>query len=480
MIISTISSTATEGACEERISLMTRRLVVVGGNAGGLTAASQARYRVGPDELEIVAFERGNYASYSSCGIPFFVSDAIDDIDRLVVRTPDEFRDRQAIEVRIEHDVIAIDTARRVVTVVDRASSGGDEYEAPFDALVIATGAVPRRLDVPGAEGGGVFGVQTLDDGVRVRDYVHEVQPASAVIVGGGYIGLELAEALLHRGLSVTLVEAGPQPMSTLDPDMGELVADALRHAGAALVLSTTVSAVDRDSDGHVCGVVAGDATVAAELVVFGLGTHPNGELARLAGIAVGETGGIVTDRRMRTRTEGVWAAGDCVETLHLVSGRPVAVALGTHATKQGRVAGIDIAGGHAAFPGVLGTAVTRICDLEIGRTGLNAREAEQAGFEFETYSADATTRAGYLPNAEPIRTKFVIERAGGRVLGAQICGGRGAAKRIDTMAVAITRGVTVDELLVMDLGYAPPLAPTWDPLLVTARRAVDQRARAS
>jgi NADPH-dependent 2,4-dienoyl-CoA reductase/sulfur reductase-like enzyme len=451
---------------------VTQRLLVVGGDAAGMSAASQARRRRGPDELEIVAFERGRYTSYSACGIPYLVGGVVADFGRLIVRDPDTFRSKYAIGVHLRHEVTAIDLDRRMLRV--RGLDGGTQRAEPFDQLLVATGAVPARPGLPGADAAGIAGVQTLDDGLELLRLLDRERPARVVVVGGGYIGLEMAEALVMRGLEVALVEAGPQPMRTLDPDMGALVADALRQVGVRVYLGERVEGFAVDA-GHVRAVATAARTLPADLVVLGLGTHPNSALAEQAGIPVGTTGGIRTDRRMRSLADGVWAAGDCVETTHLVSGRPVAIALGTHANKQGRVAGINLGGGYATFPGVLGTAVSKICGVEVARTGLNQAETAQAGFDQLGVVVDSTTRAGYFPGAMPMTIKLVVERRSGRLLGAQIVGRENAAKRIDALAVAIWNHMTVEEMSGLDLSYAPPFAPVWDPVLIAARKAAER-----
>ncbi|MEX1009405.1 MAG: FAD-dependent oxidoreductase [Acidimicrobiia bacterium] len=450
---------------------MTRRLLVIGGDAAGMSAASQARRRRDVDALEIVAFERGNHVSYSACGIPSFVASEVATSDELIARDISEFRDGLDIDVRIRHEVVEIDVSRRAVHV--RALDDATERWEPFDELVVATGAVPVRPSLPEFDASDVFGLQVLDDGIALRRAIDTGSPRRAVVVGGGYIGLEIAEALVMRGLSVTLVDAGAQPMHTLDPDMGALVADALRAAGVTVHLDERVEAIDHPS-GNGLTVITTARTVPADLVVCGLGTRPNSGLAARAGVPVGVTGGVVTDARMHTAIEGVWAAGDCVETRHRVSGRAVAIALGTHANKQGRVAGINIGGGSASFPGVIGTAITKICGVEIARTGLNEAQAADAGFEFVSVAIDSTTKAGYFPGAAPIRLKMIADAKDGRVLGAQIVGGDGAAMRIDAIAVAIWSGMTVDELSSLDLAYAPPFAPVWDPILIAARKGAE------
>ena len=451
---------------------MAERLVVIGGDAAGMSAASQARRRRPADELQIVAFERGRFTSYAACGIPYMVGGLVEDAQKLVARTPQVFRDRFQIDARTGHEVVAIDTGNRTVRVRDLSEER--EFDEPWDHLVVATGAQPLRPSIPGIELEGILGVQTLDDGLAVERAL-EGRPESAVVVGGGYIGLEMAEALVMRGLRVTLVEMAPQPMRTLDPDMGALVADGLRKAGVELRLEEPVKAFEGRS-GRVEAVVTSAGSLAADVVILGLGTRPRSGLAGEAEIPLGETGGIITDRRMRTPVDGVWAAGDCVETFHRVSRRPVAIALGTHANKQGRVAGMNLGGEYATFPGVVGTAISKICDVEVARTGLNEREAREAGLEFETVRVDSSTRAHYYPGAEKMTTKLLAELGSGRLLGGQIVGGAGSAKRIDVLAACLWNEMTVDEMQGMDLSYAPPFSPVWDPVLITARKAAEQR----
>jgi NADPH-dependent 2,4-dienoyl-CoA reductase/sulfur reductase-like enzyme len=450
---------------------VTERLVVIGGDAAGMTAASRARRRRAFDDLEIVAFERGPYTSYSACGIPYFVAEQVSDVDALVARSPEEHR-KNGIDARTGHEVVEIDVNRRRVRVRDLAE--GVERDEPFDQLVVATGSVPSRPDVPGADADGIFGVQTLVDGVTVRRAVDERAPRRAVVVGGGYVGLEMAEALVRRGIEVAIVDRTAQPMAaTLDEEMGAILADAVRAVGVTLHLGEAVDGFEAD-DGTVRAVRTANRSLPADIVILGLGVRPNSELARDAGIAVGDLGGIVTDDRMETSVAGVWAAGDCVESVDRITGLPVVVALGTHANKQGRVVGINATGGDVRFPGVVGTAASKICAYEIARTGLTERQAAALGIDVVAATIESTTRAGYYPDAAPITVKVVAERPGGRILGAQIVGSEGAGKRIDVVATAIWNRMTVDEVASLDLSYAPPFSPVWDPVLVAARKAAD------
>ncbi|MCF2526661.1 FAD-dependent oxidoreductase [Yinghuangia soli] len=452
------------------------RLVVIGGDAAGASAASQARLRRPPGELEVVVLERGTYTSYSACGIPYWVGGLVDGPDALIARSPEEHR-RRGVDVRTGTEAEGIDLDRREVAVRDRAT--GAASRLGFDQLVIATGATPVRPPLPGIDAPGVHGVQTLDDGRALIDALAPDR-TRAVVIGGGYIGIEMAEAMKLRGLDVTVLDRGAQPMSTLDPDMGVLVHEQMEAMGIDVVTHADVQAVETGPDGRVRAVVTADGTYPADLVVLGMGARPNTGLAREAGLPLGDSGGLRTDLRMRVwggdpRHAGIWAAGDCVEVLNLVSGRFQHIALGTHANKQGRVAGMNIGGGYATFPGVVGTAVSKVCDLEIARTGLREKDADAAGFAYETATIQSTGRAGYYPGADKMTVKMLAERTTGRLLGVQIVGRDGAAKRIDVAAVALTARMTVEDLTALDLGYAPPFSPVWDPILVAARKAAQK-----
>jgi NADPH-dependent 2,4-dienoyl-CoA reductase/sulfur reductase-like enzyme len=453
------------------------RLVVIGGDAAGMSAASQARRLRGPDELEIVAFERGHFTSYSACGIPYWVGGDVPDRDRLIARTPEEHRER-SIDLRMRTEVTGIDVAGARVRSRD-LGTGAEEWTS-YDRLVIATGARPVRPDLPGSDAPGVHGVQTLDDGQALLDSLSATKGRRAVVVGAGYIGVEMAEALINRGYEVTVVNRGKEPMSTLDPDMGRLVHTAMEGLGITMVDDAEVTAFLTGAEGRVGAVVTKDATYPADVVVLGIGVRPETTLARAAGLPLGDHGGLLTDLAMRVRGhENIWAGGDCVEVLDLVSGRERHIALGTHANKHGQVIGSNVAGGYATFPGVVGTAVSKVCDLEIARTGLREKDARRAGLRFETVTIESTSRAGYYPDSALMTVKMLAEHRTGRLLGVQIVGREGAAKRVDIAAVALTAGMTVEQMTMLDLGYAPPFSPVWDPVLVAARKAVAKVRRA-
>ncbi|MFJ6552161.1 FAD-dependent oxidoreductase [Streptomyces luteogriseus] len=452
------------------LSRTRERLVVIGGDAAGMSAASQARRLKGPGELEIVAFERGHFTSYSACGIPYWVGGDVTDRDELVARTPEEHRARD-IDLRLRTEVTEIDPAGQRVRARDVESA--EESWTSYDKLVIATGARPIRPDMPGADAAGVHGVQTLDDGQALLDTLEGTRGRRAVVVGAGYIGVEMAEALIKRGYEVTVVNRGSEPMSTLDPDMGRLVHEAMEGLGITMVNDAEVTKILTGDDGAVRAVVTDDREYPADVVVLGIGVRPETALARAAGLPLGPHGGLLTDRSMRVRGhENLWAGGDCVEVLDLVSGQERHIPLGTHANKHGQVIGTNIGGGYATFPGVVGTAVSKVCDLEIARTGLREKDARRVGLRFESVTIESTSRAGYYPNASPMTVKMLAEHRTGRLLGVQIVGREGAGKRVDIAAVALTAGMTVEQMTALDLGYAPPFSPVWDPVLVAARKA--------
>ncbi|MFE0732733.1 FAD-dependent oxidoreductase [Streptomyces antibioticus] len=446
------------------------RLVVIGGDAAGMSAASQARRLKGPGELEIVAFERGGFTSYSACGIPYWVGGAVPDRDALIARTPEEHRAR-GIGLRLRTEVTRIDVAGRRVHARDLDS--GAESWTSYDKLVVATGARPIRPEMPGADAAGVHGVQTLGDGQELIDSLARARGRRAVVVGAGYIGVEMAEALIDRGFEVTVVNRGSEPMATLDPDMGRLVHRAMEGLGITMVNDAEVTGVRTGDDGRVRAVVTDAAEYPADVVVLGIGVRPETSLAEAAGLPLGAHGGLLTDLGMRVRGHtDIWAGGDCVEVLDLVSGQERHVPLGTHANKHGQVIGTNAGGGYATFPGVVGTAVSKVCDLEIARTGLREKDAHRAGLRYETVIIKSTSRAGYYPGSSPMTVKMLAERRTGRLLGVQIVGREGAGKRVDIAAVALTAGMTVEQMTALDLGYAPPFSPVWDPVLVAARKA--------
>jgi NADPH-dependent 2,4-dienoyl-CoA reductase/sulfur reductase-like enzyme len=454
---------------------MGSRVVVIGGDAAGMKAAAELRRRL-PESDEVVVFERTDRTSYSACGIPFWVAGDVESADALVSRSPEEHR-RRGVDVRIGSEVTEIDVDAAMVTVW----SDDAEDRVDYDRLVIATGAEPLRPDLPGIDADGIFGIQTLADGQVVIDALAR-EPERVVVVGSGYIGLEMAEACTLRGFDTTVVEKHPVPLSIIEPELGEKIGAAMRAHGINLRTGTEVTGFALE-DGRVSGVeIGGDEpeTLPADVVILGMGVAARSDLAVKAGLPTGDKGGIVTDARQRVAGfDGIWAAGDCVVTRDRTTGELVHAPLGTHANKQGMVVADSIAADllgeepRLEFPGIVQTAITKFCDLEIARTGLGEEQARAAGFEPVVEAIDTTTIAGYLPHAGDMTVVMVADRATRRVLGVQIVGDRNAGLRIDAAATAITAGMTADEVMMLDLAYAPPFASVWSPLLVAARAVV-------
>lgn len=456
---------------------MAERVVVIGAVAAGMSAASQALRVAKRNErtLDVVVVDSGNWTSYSACGIPYWVAGDIADPQDLVARTAEQHR-RNGIDLRLGTEATALDLDRRTVAITDLGSGTHDRLD--YDHLVLTTGAEPVRPNLPGVDAAGVYGVETIEDGTALLDHLAG-DVRHAVVVGAGYIGIEMAEAMVRRGLDVTVVDKAEQPMTTLDPELGKLVHDAMEGMGIKVVTSAEVAGFDTDDAGTVTAVRTSDSTFPADLVVLGIGVRPTTSLAKAAGVPLGDSGGIVVDDHLRVPgLDRVWAAGDCVESWHRVLRRPAYVPLGTHANRQGRILGTNLAGDDITYPGVLGTAVSKVCDLEVGRTGLGEGQAAAEGYDSVSVTIESSTRAGYFPGAKPITVKVIAERGSGRLLGAQIVGRTESAKRIDPFAVALWNEMTVDELAMADLSYAPPFSPALDPVTIAARKTAETLGR--
>ncbi len=444
------------------------KLVVIGGDAAGMSAASKVR-RAQP-EREIVVFERGKHTSYAACGMPYFIAGQVEDSDDLIARTPEAFRDEHNIDVRTLHEVLKIDVDSKQVEV--RNIIEDSTFWESFEELLIATGASPIRPDFEGIESKGIFGLSTLQSGIDVFEYIEEQSPKKAVIVGGGYIGIEMAEALLDLNMEVTLFDMAPQVMTTMDKDMADLISVYMRDSGVDLYLNEKLERFE-SKKGRVSAVVTDQREVDADLVILGMGVKPNSELADGTPIETGVKGAIKVNKKLQTSVPGIWAAGDCAESFHLIKKAQTWIALGTVANKHGLVAGMNLSGDEIDFPGVCGTAITKFKDLEISRTGLSEKELEDSGIKYKTATIESRTRSGYYPGSDKITVKLISEEKSGKVLGGQIVGFSGSAKRIDTVVTAITAGMTAQNIVDLDLSYAPPFSPVWDPVQTAARRLV-------
>ncbi|MGJ9412707.1 FAD-dependent oxidoreductase [Aeromicrobium sp. CF4.19] len=456
---------------------MAPRVLVIGGDAAGMTAASAINRLV--DDVEIVVLERGTYTSYSACGVPYWIAGDIDSCDDLVARTPQQHREL-GIDVRLESTAESIDVEGRTVTWSDEAGT----HEISWDRLVVATGARSVRPDLPGIDAEGIHTIKDLHDGHAVLDHLGQ-GVRRAVVVGSGYIGIEMAEAFAARGLDTTVLERDSTPLPIVEDHVGEVIAKRMAERDVTLVTDAEVTGFDVDAEGRVQAVRTADGTYAADIVVAAFGVTPRSEL--LPDAEKGVKGGIVTDDQQRvSESEHVWSAGDCVVTLDRISGGLVHLPLGTHANKQGLVAGESIAASLGAtwsrrtFPGVVQTAITKFCDLEIARTGLGEEQAREAGFTPVVATIETTTRAGYYPGAESMWGLGIADAQTRRLLGVQVAGGQGAGLRIDTAAMALWSELTVDEIVMTDLSYAPPFSSVWSPVQVIARALTKELSEGS
>lgn len=448
-----------------------QHLVVIGGVAAGMSAASKAR-RTNRD-LAITVFERGEWISYSACGLPYFVGGLVESEQQLVARTVEQFA-RQGVDVRLRHAVTSIDTRNKTVRVLNNAKPDSAPMDVPYDALIIAAGARPFRPPVEGIDLDGVFHLYTMPDALAMREYIAMRRPRHAVIVGGGYIGLEAAENLERRGIKIAVVQRPPQLFSSVDHEITELVEQELQRHDVDLTLCTSALSACEGEAGRVTCIQTTHGKLDTDMVLLATGVRPNVELAAGAGIKLGASGAIAVDDHQRTSAPHVYAAGDCAEHFDRVTGQPNWVPLGTTANKQGRIAGANAAGGDERFRGIVATTITRVFDMEVGRTGVTSIEAERHGFDVASAVVDSTDIAGYYPGHAPIRVKLIAEKGSGRLLGVQAAG-KGVAKRIDVAATALTAGMTVEDMAWLDLGYAPPFNSVWDPLLVAANNVMKE-----
>jgi NADPH-dependent 2,4-dienoyl-CoA reductase/sulfur reductase-like enzyme len=444
---------------------MSERLIVIGGVAAGMSAAAKAKRT--DRSLNVVVYERGPYISYAACGMPYFIAGDISALEDLIERTPERMA-QQGVDVHIYHEVTAIDPETQTVTIHDLQT--GRRFVQSYDKLVIATGARAAPSSLPGSDLEGIFSLRPLESGLAVQRFIAQQEPKRGVILGGGYIGVEMAETLRRLGLDVTMiVRSGQVLRSTLDADVRELVHAELEHNRVDVVRSTPVAF---EGEGRLQAVVTADGRYPCQVAILGLGVQPRVELAQAAGVRLGPTGAIATDSQMRTNLPGVYAAGDCTEVLHLVSGEPAYIPLGNTANKQGRTAGSNVAGGDEVFAGVVGTMVVRCFDLAVASTGVTTAEAEAAGHTVRATMIRDNDIAGYFPGVADMNVKLVADAATDRLLGGQIVGPQVVAKRVDVLATALHNRMTVDDLRHLDLSYAPPFAPVWDPILVAANVA--------
>ncbi len=442
---------------------MSDPLVVIGGDAAGMSAASKAR-REAPSR-EIIVFERGEWVSYGACGLPYYVKGDIDSLEDLVSVTAEEFRTERDIDLRTNHEVIEIDPEAKRVTV-----EGPDGVlQQSYGDVLIATGASAIVPPIEGVDLSNIYTLHDMGDGGAIRERIETGAVETVGIVGGGYVGIEMAEAFRANDLEVNLFEMLPHVLDPFGESVAERVEETLQAEGVNLFLDTPVEGFEGDS--FVSAIRTPDQTVPVDLVLLGVGVSPNTSLAESASIETGQTGAIQTDEYGRTTVENVYAAGDCAEMTHEVSGEPAYVPLALAANRAGRAIGQTVSGTPTEVGSIVGTAAVKAFDMEAARTGIiDQKRAEEAGFDPVSKTITTRSRAGYYPGGAPITITLVGDRASGRVLGASMVGAEGVSKRIDTIATALQADMTVSELQTLDLSYAPPFGPTWDPVLTAAK----------
>ncbi len=431
------------------------RIVIVGGVAGGASAAAKAR-RV--DELaDIQVFERGPYISFANCGLPYFIAGEIDDRAKLIVMTPERFWERSRVCAHVNHEVLSINRAAKTVCV---RGPDGRQRDVPYDKLILSQGAKAIVPPIPGADQPHVFTLRDIPDMDRIAAFVNERRPRRAVVIGGGFIGLEMAEAFHHRGLHVTVVERNPHILPLLDRDMAAHLQNQIRRDDFDFKTSAEAT---RFTAGGV--EFADGSRLPADLILMSVGVKAEVELARAAGLEIGETGGVKTNGRLEYSDPNIYAVGDAAETMHAQTGARARIALAGPANRQGRIAGANAAGARLIYPGALGTSIVRVLNMTAGFTGLNCAQAKKAGFTFFTSLTRDPSHAHYYPGAKPVLIKILAEEGTGRLLGAQVLGEDGVDKRVDVLATAITGKMSVFALENLDLAYSPPFGSANDPV---------------
>lgn len=436
------------------------KVVIVGGVAGGATVA--ARLRRLDETAEIVVFERSGFVSYANCGLPYYIGGVIEDQEELTLQTPESFYERFRVQMKVRHEVTAIDRSAKTVTVRNLAT--GEVFQESYDKLLLAPGARPTQPALPGVGLDRLFTLRTVEDTLRIRRFVDTQHPKSVVLAGGGFIGLELAENLRERGLDVTIVQRPKQLMTPFDADMAALIHREVRAHGVRLALGHTVEGF-AESEGGVQVLLKDEQPLQADMVILAIGVTPDSRLAAEAGLELGLKGSILVNDRMQASDPDIYAVGDAVQVNHFVTGQPALIALAGPANKQGRIAADNITGGDSRYKGSQGSSVLKIFDLTAAATGLNEAAARRAGLDVEAVVLSPMNHAGYYPGGRVMTMKVLFERRTGKLLGAQIVGSDGVDKRIDVLATAIRAGMTAADLTELDLAYAPPYSSAKDPV---------------
>jgi len=434
------------------------KIIIIGAVAAGTSAAAKARRNT--EDAEITIYEKDSFISYSGCGMPYYLGGEVEKAEELTPRDPAFFQSKYNVEIKIQHEALAIDPAGKRVSVKNLLT--GEVFSDTYDKLILATGARAVTPPIPGRELGHVFTLRNINDMLRIQSFLVEKKPKSAAIVGTGFIGLEMCESLTRLGLSVTLLEKLPQVTPGLDPDMAIHVQEHLKKNGVTVLTGVSIAKIAENSV-----ALADDTSIPAELVLLSTGVRPNTELASAAGVSLGVSGAILVNERMETNLPDVSACGDCTEQFHVVTGRQVYRPLGSTANKTGRIAGDCITGGNLAYRGTLGTGIFRVMGLSVGQTGLSEREAREAGYDVVVCHNIKPDKPEYLGGKEMV-IKAIADRTTSRLLGVQIVGYEGVDKRIDVFATAIAYGAKTEDLFYLDLAYAPPFATTKDPVMYT------------
>ena len=436
------------------------KVVIVGGVAGGATAA--ARIRRLDEQAEIVVFERSGFISYANCGLPYYIGGVIEDPEELTLQTPESFFSRFRVAMRVRHEVTAIHPDRKTVSVTNLET--GEAFEESYDKLILSPGAKPTQPRLPGVGLNKLFTLRTVEDTFRIKAYISENHPKSAVLAGGGFISLELAENLRELGMEVTIVQRPKQLMNPFDPDMAAFIHSEMRRHGVKLALGHTVEGFE-EKDGGVDVLLKDEAPLHADMVVLAIGVSPDTQLAQDAGLELGVKGSIVVNDRMETSVPDIYAVGDAVQVKHFVTGQDVLLSLAGPANKQGRIAADNICGGDSHYTGSQGSSVIKVFDMTAATTGVNETNAKKAGLDVDTVILSPMSHAGYYPGGKVMTMKVVFEKETYRLLGAQIVGYEGVDKRIDVLATAIRAGLKATELKDLDLAYAPPYSSAKDPV---------------
>ena len=436
------------------------KVVIVGGVAGGATAA--ARIRRLDEQAEIVVFERSGFISYANCGLPYYIGGVIEDPEELTLQTPESFFSRFRVSMRVRHEVTAIHPDKKAVSVTDLET--GEVFEESYDKLILSPGAKPTQPRLPGVGLNKLFTLRTVEDTFRIKAYISENHPKSAVLAGGGFISLELAENLRELGMEVTIVQRPKQLMNPFDPDMAAFIHSEMRRHGVKLALGHTVEGFE-EKDGGVDVLLKDEAPLHADMVVLAIGVSPDTQLAQDAGLELGVKGSIVVNDRMETSVPDIYAVGDAVQVKHFVTGQDVLLSLAGPANKQGRIAADNICGGDSHYMGSQGSSVIKVFDMTAATTGVNETNAKKAGLDVDTVILSPMSHAGYYPGGKVMTMKVVFEKETYRLLGAQIVGYEGVDKRIDVLATAIRAGLKATELKDLDLAYAPPYSSAKDPV---------------